>query len=326
MRGLGPSAIIDEIQYAPSLFREIKAIVDANGRRPGQLLLTGSQKFSLMKSAVESLAGRLSVFELDTLSAAELHAAALGTEALVQRGGFPELWVDQTQASSQFYGDYVSTYLERDLRSLLKVDSLRTFDRFLRALALRVGSLMNYTEIAKDVGVAPNTLKAWTEVLTTSGLVHLLEPFFSNRTKRLVKTPKLYFRDNGLLCYLAQVNGPDSWHQSALKGKIWENFVFTELFKAAEVGGFQRALFFWREKSGREIDFMIEGVSESWLIDAKAAELPDGASLRFADFEKMHPQIKMRRLVACLHPSPGMATRQGFEMFNPTLTVGPWAQ
>jgi predicted AAA+ superfamily ATPase len=207
-----PPVVIDEVQYAPGLFRHLKAVVDAHRTRNGQFLLTGSQKFTLMKSVSESLAGRADIVELETLSLAEIREALPGTglEAAIVRGGFPELYANPDIDSVAFYNSYLATYLERDVRALANVGSLRDFERFLRACALRSANLLNKADLARDIGIAPSTANQWLSVLEASGQVVLLEPWFSNRTKSIVKSPKLYLADTGLLCALLNIRSEEA--------------------------------------------------------------------------------------------------------------------
>jgi uncharacterized protein len=210
-RHLSP-VIIDEVQYAPGLFRHLKARVDASRARNGQFLLTESQKFTLMKSVSESLAGRADIVELETLSLAEIRAAlpATAVETAIVRGGFPEPYANPDIDAVAFYNSYLSTYLERDVRSLAEVGSLREFEWFLRACALRSANLLNKADLARDVGIAPSTANRWLSMLEGSGQVVLLEPWFSNRTKSIVKSPKLYLADTGLLCALFNIRSEEA--------------------------------------------------------------------------------------------------------------------
>src|SRR5258708_8497027 len=214
--------IIDEVQYAPGLFRQMKTGVDANGERNGQVLLTGSQKFTLMKSVSDSLAGRVDVIELETLSFAEIRAALPQTrvESAVLRGGFPELYANPDIDLVAYYNSYLATYLERDVRSLANVGSLRDFERFVRACAIRSANLLNKADLARDVGISPSTADHWLSTLEASVQVLLLEPWFSNRTKSIVKSPKLYLADTGLLCALLNIRSEDALHQSPAAGAI----------------------------------------------------------------------------------------------------------
>ena len=252
-------AIIDEVQYAPALFRHLKAVVDAHRNRYGQYLLTGSQKFTLMRGVSESLAGRADILELETLSLAEILAAIPQTtiETALVRGGFPELYANPEIDSVAFYNSYLATYLERDVRSLANVGSLRDFERFLRACALRSANLLNKADLARDVGVAPSTANQWLSILEASGQVSLLEPFFSNRTKSIVKSPKLYLADTGLLCALLNVHSEEALRQTPAVGAMWETFVFSQLRKRERRKGRSGNLFFWRDRT-REVDFVVE--------------------------------------------------------------------
>ena len=223
--------IIDEVQYAPGLFRHLKVAVDASRARNGQFLLTGSQKFTLMRSVSESLAGRADIVELETLSWAEMRAALPQTrlEAAIVRGGFPELEANPDIDHVAFYNSYLATYLERDVRALANVGNLRDFERFLRACALRSANLLNKADLARDVGIAPSTANLWLSTLEASGQVVLLEPWFSNRTKSIVKSPKLYLADTGLLCALLNIRSEEVLSQSPAAGAVWETFVFAQL-------------------------------------------------------------------------------------------------
>ena len=269
--------VIDEVQYAPGLFRHLKVVVDSARSRRGQFILTGSQKFPLMRGVSDSLAGRCAVAELPGLCVDEMRHAgwrqepAAAAEMLV-RGGFPELWADRTIPAREFYQSYVSTYLERDLRQIVNVGSLRDFERFLRACAVRAGQLLNKSSIARDVGISQTTVGQWLSALEAGNQVTLLEPFFANLGKRLVKSPKLYFNDTGLLCFLLGI-GADDLGRSPLTGAIWENFVCAELRTRLRLTRPEWSLWFYRDQQNREADFLIQGPYERIrLLDAKWAE------------------------------------------------------
>jgi uncharacterized protein len=277
--------IIDEVQYAPALFRHLKVAVDAARSRNGQFLLTASQKFTLMKGVSESLAGRVDIVELETLSRGELRGALpeAGMEEAIVRGGFPELHANPDIDAVAFYNSYLATYLERDVRSLANVGSLRDFERFLRACALRSANLLNKADLARDVGIAPSTANQWLSTLEASGQVVLLEPWFSNRTKSIVKSPKLYLADSGLLCALLNVRSEDALRQSPAAGAIWETFVFAQLRHRERRAGRVGSLFFWRDRT-REVDFVAEAGGRLELFEAKWTELPatnDAVNLEF---------------------------------------------
>jgi len=271
-----PPVIIDEVQYAPGLFRHLKAEVDANRSRNGQFLLTGSQKFTLMKNVSESLAGRADIVELETLSFAEIRGALPETEVetAIVRGGFPELYANPDIDMVAFYNSYLATYLERDVRALANVGSLRDFERFLRACALRSANLLNKADLARDVGIAPSTANQWLSMLETSGQAVLLEPWFSNRTKSIVKSPKLYLTDTGLLCALLNIQSEEALRQSPSAGAVWETFVFAQLRDRERRAGRTGSIFFWRDRT-REVDFVVDSGGRLEVFEAKWTELPD---------------------------------------------------
>lgn len=307
-----PPVIIDEVQYAPAVFRHLKAIVDADRGRHGRFLLTGSQKFTLMRGVSESLAGRADIVELETLSLAEIRSAAPDTtlEAAVVRGGFPELTANPDIDVLAFYNSYMATYLERDIRSLTRVGSLRDFERFLRACALRSANLLNKADLARDVGIAPSTANEWLSMLETSGQVVLLEPWFSNRTKSIVKSPKLYLADTGLLCALLNIRSEGDLRQSPAAGAVWETFVFAQLRHRERAAGRAGNLFFWRDRT-REVDFVVEGAGRLQLYEAKWTELPDASDTANLAF--------VRNIVGAVSVSSGSIvcrTPSGFPLGN----------
>jgi predicted AAA+ superfamily ATPase len=280
-----PPVIIDEVQYAPQLFRHLKAAVDAHRARNGQFLLTGSQKFTLMKNVSESLAGRADIVELETLSFAEIRGALPETrlETAIVRGGFPELYANPDIDSVAFYNSYLATYLERDVRALVNVGSLRDFERFLRACALRSANLLNKADLARDVGIAPSTANQWLSMLEASGQIVLLEPWFSNRTKSIIKSPKLYLCDTGLLCALLNISSEAALRQSPAAGAVWETFVFAQLRERERLAGRPRSLYFWRDKT-REVDFVVDAGGRLELYEAKWTEIPDAGDTANIEF------------------------------------------
>jgi len=307
--------IIDEIQYAPSLFRDLKIKVDGNRSTKGKWILTGSQQFILMRHVSESLAGRVRILNLGTLSAAELNRTNLvkNKRDLLWRGGFPELWAENLDAK-EFYDDYLQTYLERDLRQILNVTNLRDFRRFLSMLAIRVGQLINYSEISKEVGVAVNTIKAWVSALEVSGIIILLPPYYNNLGKRLIKAPKLYFCDNGLVAALLNINSAEALNNSIHLGNIWENFVFSEYLKQGIVAG--KDIFYLRDSNGVEIDFIIERESEVFLIEAKTSERPNTQRLNFGKIAPLFRQ-KVKSVVACGVEERGIVSLKKYSLYNP---------
>jgi uncharacterized protein len=277
--------IIDEVQYAPGVFRHLKTAVDARRSVNGRFLLTGSQKFTLMERVSESLAGRADIIELETLSLREIRKAQPATrlETAIVRGGFPELNANPDIDPAGFYSSYLATYLERDVRSLANVGSLRDFERFLRACALRSANLLNKAELARNVGIAPSTAGLWLSTLEASGQIVLLEPWFSNKTTSLVKSPKIYIADSGLLCALLNIFSEEALLESPALGAIWETFVFAQLRDRERRAGRSRSLFFWRDRS-HEVDFVVEAGGKLELFEAKWAELPDNSDTTNLDF------------------------------------------
>lgn len=282
--------IIDEIQYAPSLLRHLKYRIDQN-RSPGRFLLTGSQVYPLMQGVSESLAGRCAVLNLHTLSRAELlDAGHLAEETShIFLGGYPELHV--RAEADLWFPAYVATYLERDVRNILRVVDLQDFNRFIRACALRTSQVINYSDLARDTGIAPNTARKWLGLLQTSAIISLVEPYFGNRTKRLIKSPKLFFLDTGLAAFLSGFRSEENLFASSLAGAIWETHVFGQIIKLAASRGISSPLNFWRTANGPEVDLVIEqAAGKVTAIECKFKEHPgkeDAAGLRaLAESEK----------------------------------------
>jgi len=273
--------LIDEVQYAPGLFRHLKVVVDSQRDRFGQIVLTGSQPFALMQSVSESLAGRAAIVSLAGLSLAEILSvdARASIPAILLRGAFPELWRSPEIDAGDFHRSYVATYLERDLRNLQQVGNLQQFERFLRASALRSGQLLNRAELARDVGIAPSTAGLWLSVLERSGLVFLLEPWFGNAGKRLSRSPKLYWADTGLLCWLMGISTQDELARSPLLGAIWETLVVADVRCSLQISATAGSLHFWRDRS-KEVDLVLERGGRFWLGDAKWSEFPSASDAR----------------------------------------------
>lgn len=267
--------IVDEVQYAPGLFRALKVAVDKDRDRRGTFVLTGSQPLALMRSVSDSLAGRAAIIELEPLSFAEAQAAdsSLTPEAFLVRGGFPELYANPDADSRSYLQSYVATYLERDLRTILGVTSLRDFERFLRAVALRSAQLLNRADLARDVGISGSTAGAWLSALAASHQLMLLEPWFGNRTASLVKRPKVHLRDAGLAAFLCGVYDVDALRSSPLVGALWETLVCSEIRRAQinRHGGWD--LNFWADRS-READFVLHRGGRFHLGDAKWTQYP----------------------------------------------------
>lgn len=280
-----PPLIVDEVQYAPGLFRHLKTAIDQERHSMGKYILTGSQYFLLMKNVSDSLAGRAAILELENLSLDEIlsrkpDAGEIDAiPRLLYRGQFPELWRNETVSTELFYSSYLSTYLERDVRQILNVSSLRDFERFIRILAARSGSILNKTDIAKDVGVSVKATGDWISVLEASGQIILMEPWFENFGKRIVRSPKIYFRDTGLLCYLLGLN-EETILRSPFLGPVWETFLFAELRKSRPYREKSLRVWFYRDQRAREIDFVLEYQGRLSFAEAKWTELPDSSDVK----------------------------------------------
>ncbi len=275
-----PPVILDEVQYAPSLLRHVKAAIDKSRQKNGQFFITGSHRFNLMGGVAESLAGRVAVLECHTLSALEVErhrGEAIGGELLVDviyRGGYPELQVADLDPQ-RFFSDYIATYLERDVRSALEVRSLRDFQRFMRLAALRTGQLLNMASLAADVRVSVPTISSWLSVLESSGIVQLVPPFFSNASKRLIKTPKLFFLDTGLACFLCGLRKGQELRESAMRGQMFETHVLGQIMRWYANRGLHAPVHFFQDHARHEVDFVIPVGQRLKLYECKWAEMPE---------------------------------------------------
>lgn len=289
-----PPAIFDEIQYAPELLPYVKEAIDADRNRPGQYLLTGSQNLLLMERVSESLAGRAAILRLLPLSWREIDSVpqvalpwepgrtrgprkSLSHQRLWKgflRGGFPELIAHPKRDTWLWHAGYIQTYLERDVRTLRQIGDLTQFQNFLRALAARNAQLLNLTELARDLGIAVNTVKAWLSVLETTYQIIILRPYFANVGKRLVKTPKVYFTDLGMLCYLTGLKTPEHAAAGPMGGAIMETAVLTEIFKAYVHRGLEPQIYFWRTSAGKEVDIVVEADRELIPVEVKLSATP----------------------------------------------------
>jgi predicted AAA+ superfamily ATPase len=270
-----PPVVIDEVQYAPLLFRHLKVKIDTDRHAMGQFILTGSQKFPLMKEVADSLAGRAAILNLETLSSAELGLASdRNWPATLVRGFYPELWRERTIDADAFYSSYLASYLERDVRQLINVTSLRDFERFVRSCATRSGQLLNLSDLSRDVGIKPHTARDWLSVLEASNQITLLEPYFENVGKRIVKSPKLFFNDTGMLSFLLSLD-EKAFATSPLVGPVWETFVFSEFRKRIAKTTSPSTLWFYRDAQGREVDFLLVSGGKLHLFECKWTDSPD---------------------------------------------------
>jgi len=320
-----PRVIIDEIQYAPILFRELKRVIDEKRSVRGKWVLTGSQRFPLMQEVAESLAGRIAVLELGTLSAQELRMAGIAPspERLIFRGGFPELWADESLDARAFYDDYLKTYIERDVRALLRVGDLRDFQRFMQALTVRCGALLNLSEIARDVGIAHHTAKSWLSVIEASGVIVLFPPYAENVGKRIIKAPKLYFSDTGLAVSLLAIEREDLLPRHPRFGALWENLIISELIKA--YGGVPgKTLFYYRDSNGVEIDALLLKDNRLLAFEIKTAALPDERKLKFKSVLPLFRKKRYDTGAIVVTPTlDGKVSLADFTVINPLLTDIP---
>jgi len=273
--------IIDEVQYAPGIFRYLKAIIDEE-KKPGRFILTGSQNFPLMHGVSESMAGRCGMLNMLNLSSRELKDGTgdFLEKRYLSRGGYPELHARPDIDHHFWFSSYLATYLERDVRNILNVGDLRDFDRFLRAVAIRTGQLLSYSDLARDVGIAPNTAKKWTSVLQASGQIYLLEPYHRNLGKRLAKSPKLYLCDTGLALFLMGFEGFQAATKHPMVGAIWETHVIMQVVKHYRALGRRKPLWFWRTAHGAEVDLLVEEGGRFVALEAKFSENPDAKAAK----------------------------------------------
>ncbi len=251
--------IFDEAQRVPELFNYLQGKVDADNVM-GQYILSGSQNYLLLRNISQSLAGRVALFKLFPFSFSELESGGwLGErwEDVAFTGFYPQVF-DRTLLPQDFYPNYFETYVQRDVRDLQAVQSLTAFRNFVRLCAGRVGQVINYQTIAADAGVSPVTAKAWLSILESSHLVFYLPPYFKNFNKRISKSPKLYFHDTGLVCYLLGLKNADDLLTHYARGNLFENLVLAELVKQAYQRGWSADLYFWRESNGHEVDLLSE--------------------------------------------------------------------
>ena len=322
-----PPVVLDEIQYAPSFFRYIKTVVDSRKGQNGLFVLTGSQNFLLMEAVAESLAGRAAVIPLLGLSGAEWAAAfnvASGDPRwrdFLWQGGYPGLWAEPDSAPSRdrWYQGYMATYLERDVRNLLHVGSLRDFERFLRACAARCSQSLNLSELGRDVGISTTTAKQWLSVLQASNQIFLLEPYHRSLGKRLVKTPKLYFTDTGLAAFLMGfASARDLWASTGA-GPIWENHVVNQWLRHRDWFEPGLGLWYWRDQGGNEVDLLLERNQTLTAVECKLTEKP-----RSADLKGIHRLIKFYGRPMIAHAYLACPIAMGFDIDAGVTAVPGW--
>ncbi len=266
--------IFDEVQRAPELFSYLQTLVDKSGKM-GQFILSGSQNYNLLGSITQSLAGRVALFRLLPLDFTELKMAGLlpvdFAEMLI-RGNYPALY-DRPIPTTDFYANYVATYVEKDVSNILDIRDLASFRIFLRLCAARSGQLLNLTELSRDASISVPTVRSWLSILEGSYLIYQIPPYFRNFSKRLIKSPKLYFYDTGLLCFLLGIKTPEQLLLNEHKGAIFENFIINEYRRQDVHQNLHREFYFWRDSNGLEIDLLIGGDSPGFdLVEIKASK------------------------------------------------------
>ena len=317
-----PPIIIDEVQYAPELFTYIKIHVDTH-HNPGDFWLTGSQIFSLMKGVQETLAGRVAILHMSPLSQREIagisprpfttdfdalledskNCQVLTTPQLYERiwsGCMPGIASGEYNDRNMFYSSYLSTYIERDVRELSgAIDALK-FTRFITAVAARASQLVNYKTIADDADIDQRTAKSWLQILETLGIVFLLHPYSNNVLKRTIKTPKLYFYDTGLVCYLTKWSSPEVAESGAMSGALLENFTVSEIMKSYQNAGKEPYLNYYRDHDAREIDVIIEGDGKLCPLEIKKTANPDKRITKAFSLIDKSPLVLGTSAVLCM--------------------------
>ena len=295
-----PEAVIDEIQRVPDLLSYIQGIVDETDR-PGRFILTGSAQLELMESVTQSLAGRTALLELLPFSYDEIHHRQGGDEPtlndLLYTGLFPRIH-DKGLNPTEACAFYTETYIQRDVRSILNIKDRSLFDTFLRLVAGQSGQLLNRTRLASDVGVAVNTISSWLSVLETGFVISFLRPHHANFRKRMTRSPKLYFVDTGLLCYLLGITEASQLASHPLRGAIFETFVVTELQKQACNRAARPALTFFRSSDGHEVDVLKAHGQSVWPIEIKsAATIRDRLADELKWYARLNPGARAGTIV-----------------------------
>jgi predicted AAA+ superfamily ATPase len=262
--------IIDEAQYAPGLFSYIQLMVD-DLNKTGMFILSGSQNFLVMEKMAQSLAGRSAVLSLLPFSYPEIAAveSPADTNQMIMKGFYPRLY-QSVEDVPLFYKSYINTYVERDIRQLANIGSLNDFIRFMKLCAGRCSQLLNISSLATEAGITYNTCKSWLSYLTTGYVINLIQPHHQNFNKKVVKTPKIYFTDTGLLCHLLGINTPEIFAIHTMRGAIFENLIYSELLKSRINMGIDQEIWFWRDNHGTEIDFLLGESSRNSAIEVKS--------------------------------------------------------
>ncbi len=290
--------IIDEAQYAPDLFSHIQIVVD-NEDKAGMFILSGSQNFLMMERISQTLAGRSAILTLLPFSASELYDKLKGKASndIIIRGFYPRLF-DTVDDVSLFYQSYLNTYIERDVRQLSNIGNFNDFARFMKLCAGRCGQLLNISSLSTEAGLAYSTCKSWLSYLSTGHIIKLLQPYYRNFNKKIIKTPKLFFTDTGLLTHLLGISTSDTLAVHPLRGSIFENLVYSEILKNNNNRGNIGNIWYWRDNHGTEVDFLIERGVDLYTVESKSGtNFHDEYLGNLVKFRKYNPAVTKMFLV-----------------------------
>lgn len=272
--------IIDEIQYVPEIFSHLKLRIDKNRHTYGQYILTGSQTFHLMKGVTESLAGRIAIFQLYPFCWSEIQSEDVDLTKRMIEGFYPEFFINPGLVPNRWFGSYLNSYIERDVRNLKAISDLNRFQTFIQLLAYRCGQLLNLSEVCKECGISQTTAKDWLSILESTYVVYILRPYFKNHTKRLVKSPKIYFVDTGLLCYLLGIDSQEQLQKSPFRGHVFENMVILDFVKSFAYDSALTHFNFYRTANGVEVDLLIERKGALYAFEIKYTQMPSSDQIQ----------------------------------------------
>lgn len=312
--------IIDEIQRAPEILSSVQVRID-KFKKKGQYLITGSQQISLKNSVSQSLAGRIAIIQMQALSLSELKQSGiiLDRDAQLISGLMPFLFAEKGHKPFEYYKNYVQTYFERDLAQLSAIQDLTRFENFMRLLAGRVGQLVNNSALSAEVGVSSTTIASWISILETSHLIYVLKPWFKNRTSQVVKTPKIYFCDTGIISYLLGIETPEQMQRDPLMGNIFENLVVEEALKSRLNYGAEPNLYFFRNSKGLEVDLILKENGFLNLFEVKSGKsLNDEFTSNMRKFYKLYePNINLtEKLGTVIYSGENFSLYKDFEYRN----------
>ncbi len=309
-------AVFDEIQRAPHLFSYLQGIIDEDTQGTGRFILTGSQNFLLLENIVQSLAGRIAFIHLLPFSYEELEGTEWKNNTLdflMLHGGYPRLY-DKSIAPTDYYPNYILTYVERDVRQIKNISNLAIFQRFLKICASRNGQVLNYTSISNDCGIDQKTVAAWLGILETSFITFTLKPFYNNLGKRLLQMPKLYFYDTGLCCSLLEIENEIQLAHHPLRGALFENFVLLELLKQRFNKGQRSNFYYWRDRTGNEIDILIDKATGAIPVEIKSSTTYNRSFLKgIAYWKKIQPATEQSFLI---YAGEGFLQQQETQILN----------